>query len=578
MGKEVYVIARPMVVMVLDALFTLASIVLCQDTPNQRLAEPTADAQKQSEKLIRDLFKEEYAKRTTTDQHALAKKLLQQGIDTKDDSPTKYVLFREAREIAAKFADVETALAAIAETAKHYEIDGLALKAKILIAMVAGAKSPDTVSILTDACLNVVDEAIQEEKYDIAKILISKAEMAAKAAKDASKTVIAQKKGKEIEDIAKESQKAEEASKILEINPADPDASLALGRYLLMKGDLEKALTFLAKGSDALLRMAAEKELAASVKPEDQAAAGDAWWEVIEKERNMAFICAVLDRARNCYKAAVIGLSGITKTKVEKRLMEIDTKASKMLTTPGSAGVTKARLILDLGGGVRMEMVYVKPGVFVMGGKEAPTMDWQRDERPSHKVEITRGFYIGKYEVTQAQWETVMGSNPSHWKGPDLPVEMVSWEDCQNFMKRLNENTKYQLKGHVIALPTEAQWEYACRAGTTTRWSFGDNETAMGEHGWYNSNSGGQTHPVGQKKANPWGLFDMHGNVWEWCQDSCRSYGGDARDPEGPISGQERCRRGGSWFDSPIPCRSTFRNDGLPTHRDMSKGFRACMR
>jgi formylglycine-generating enzyme required for sulfatase activity len=170
-----------------------------------------------------------------------------------------------------------------------------------------------------------------------------------------------------------------------------------------------------------------------------------------------------------------------------------------------------------------------------------------------------------------------MGSNPSHWKDPDLPVEQVSWEDCQDFVKKLNEKAKSQIKDRVAGPPTEAQWEYACRAGTTTRWSFGDNESTVGENGWYNGNSGGQTHPVGKRKPNAWGLYDMHGNVWEWCRDWHGPYGGDARDPEGPRSGQERCLRSGDWGTNPNHCRSAFRRGVSSTTRYMNTGFRVAL-
>ena len=165
-------------------------------------------------------------------------------------------------------------------------------------------------------------------------------------------------------------------------------------------------------------------------------------------------------------------------------------------------------------------------------------------------MRITRPFYLGKHLVTQEQWEAVMGNNPSHFKGPKNPVEQVSWDDCQASLTKLNAKVR---PGGKFALPTEAQWEYACRAGSTTRYCFGDEESRLGEYAWYGANSGSKTHPVGEKKPNAWGLHDMHGNVWEWCQDW---YDGGyyanspTDDPMGPATGSLRVYRGGCWLDS----------------------------
>ena len=147
--------------------------------------------------------------------------------------------------------------------------------------------------------------------------------------------------------------------------------------------------------------------------------------------------------------------------------------------------------------------------------------------------------------MTQGQWQAVMGSNPSQFTGdPNRPVENVSWDDVQEFIRRLNAREG----GATYRLPTEAEWEYAARAGTTTRWSFGDDASQLGRYAWHDGNAGGQTHPVGQLQPNPWGLYDMHGNVWEWVQDWYGKYAsGTAVDPAGPSSGSYHVFRGGGW-------------------------------
>ena len=209
----------------------------------------------------------------------------------------------------------------------------------------------------------------------------------------------------------------------------------------------------------------------------------------------------------------------------------------------GGVEGAKSGLTLDLGGSVQMEFMLIRPGTFVMGDPEG--FD---DEKPVHKVTITSPFYIGKYEVTQEQWQAVMGNNPSYFKGPKNPVEMVTWNDCQTFMKKLNgKSTEERVQ---FALPTEAQWEYACRAGTTTRYSFGNDKTRLNDYAWHPGNSERRTHPAGQKKSNAWGLHDMHGNVWEWCSDwydHLYYAKSPPRDPKGPSSGEHHVLRGGSF-------------------------------
>jgi formylglycine-generating enzyme required for sulfatase activity len=187
-------------------------------------------------------------------------------------------------------------------------------------------------------------------------------------------------------------------------------------------------------------------------------------------------------------------------------------------------------------------------------------------------VTLTKPFELGVYEVTQEQYEKVKGTNPSSSKGPQNPVEKVSWEDAVEFCRKLSELPEEKAAGRVYRLPTEAEWEYACRAGTTTAYSFGDDESQLRDYAWF---SGNATHPVGQKKPNPWGLYDMHGNVWEWCQDSYGAFPqGLATDPKGPSSGSYRVYRGGSWNLTVRLCRSSSRSRCSPSYHFGYLGFR----
>ena len=204
---------------------------------------------------------------------------------------------------------------------------------------------------------------------------------------------------------------------------------------------------------------------------------------------------------------------------------------------------------------IGMKFVFIPAGEFDMGAP-AGEKDRDDDEGPVHHVKISNAFYMGKYEVTQKQWRDVMGKNPSNFIGDNRPVVYISWNDAQGFIKKLNEKeglNKYRL-------PSDAEWEYAARAETTTRYSFGDDESKFGEYEWYAINFG-DPHEVGQKKPNPWGLYDMHSNVWEWVQDSWHSnYDGAPADGsawEG--DGSSRVLRGGCWGSSPGDCRSAVR-------------------
>ncbi len=228
---------------------------------------------------------------------------------------------------------------------------------------------------------------------------------------------------------------------------------------------------------------------------------------------------------------------------------------------------------IDLGGGVTMEFILIQPGSYDMGTNEDADPDG--DASPSRKVTLTQPFYLGKFEVTQEQWEKIMGGNPSHFKGAKRPVESVSWNACQEFLAKLQERT-----GRKFALPTEAQWEFACRAGTTTRWSFGDLDSRIGDYAWFGDDSGRTTHAVGKKQPNAWGLYDMHGNVAEWCADWYAKYSharSDATDPSGPSAGGSRILRGGAWGDDSGYLRSTYRNCNGPDGANDGIGLRCAM-
>jgi formylglycine-generating enzyme required for sulfatase activity len=218
-----------------------------------------------------------------------------------------------------------------------------------------------------------------------------------------------------------------------------------------------------------------------------------------------------------------------------------------------------------------MEFVFIPAGSFVMGSDPAFNSSWP-DETPARKVEIAAPFYLGKYPVTQREWKAIMGDNPSFFQGDDRPVEMVSWDDANSFIDRLNQREKTQ----GYRLPTEAEWEYSARAGSSSDYFYGDSPLLLSQYAWHMGNSDEKTHPVGEKDPNPWGLHDVLGNVWEWTGDwyDANYYQkGPARDPLGPASGSSRVRRGCSW-DFTVLCVSANRGSGPPHNRRNDNGFR----
>ena len=251
-----------------------------------------------------------------------------------------------------------------------------------------------------------------------------------------------------------------------------------------------------------------------------------------------------------------------------------------------AGGAKKARSVVTLRKKVRnsldMEFVLIPAGEFQMGSpaKQPEVLrgvlrEALDEERPLHTVRIRRPFYLGTYAVTQAQWEAVMGTNPSHFQGdPHRPVEMVSWEEVQEFIRELNarENSaRYRL-------PTEAEWEYACRAGCAGTYCFGNSVKRLREYAWYEETAEDRKpHAVGLLKANAWGLYDMHGNVYEWVQDWYGAYRAEATDPHGPSSGSDRINRGGCWGHDAWACRCARRGRLTPHTHAWDTGFRLLM-
>jgi formylglycine-generating enzyme required for sulfatase activity len=226
---------------------------------------------------------------------------------------------------------------------------------------------------------------------------------------------------------------------------------------------------------------------------------------------------------------------------------------------------------------IGMKLVPIPAGTFLMGDPE---------DGDAVQVTLSQNFYLGMTQVTQAQYMRVMGENPSWFQGDtvkgrdssEFPVENVSWEDAMEFCQKLSELPEEKAAGRVYRLPTEAEWEYACRAGSKTAYSFGKSSEKLGDYAWFSQNSNDRPHPVALKKPNAWGLYDMHGNVWEWCSDWYGDYPeGAVTDPSGPEEGSVRVYRGGSWLNGAASCRSANRFGAAPGYRNNFNGFRLAL-
>ena len=242
--------------------------------------------------------------------------------------------------------------------------------------------------------------------------------------------------------------------------------------------------------------------------------------------------------------------------------------SANTLSSSGSS-LSGNALTIPVKNGINIEMVKVEAGSFDMGATPEMENPWE-DEKPVHRVTLTNNYYVGKYEITQALWQAVMGNNPSRFKGDDLPVEKVSWDDCQDFISKLNAMT-----GKRFRLPSEAEWEYAARGGKKSRGYQYSGSNTFGDVAWYYGNSGPKTHAVGTKQPNELGIYDMIGNVWEWCQDWFGSYSSSPQtNPTGAASGSYRVYRGGSWCNSARDCRTSYRRGNTPDFRYFDLGLR----
>jgi formylglycine-generating enzyme required for sulfatase activity len=559
--------------------------------PPRRPPPPETAKLREAEAALRKSFTIDQAK-SPKEKSDLARTLLSEAATSGAKDAELFVRLRTARDLAQAAAETKVVLEAIDAIAAAFDVEALSEKTIFLTRV---QTRPADALAWSRACMEVARQASAADDYDAAGRLAARAETLSGTAKEFSYREEIRERVKEYAELKREGDRVKPALDTLKTAPGDPGACGTLGRYLcLIKEDWEKGLPLMAKGPDAPLKKISEQELAKPADPAAQAALGEVWAIQSDKEAPIAKIRAKL-RAIEWLERSVAGLSGSAKTSAEKRLAALN----------GALG-PKAPPVLDLGG-IKLELIYCKPGAFVMGQAEAPTESWEQDPRPPHRVELTRGFFLGKFEVTRGQfaafvkatgyvtdaeregfthgrradntWADLPGANwrklPLFTQTDDEPVLAMSWNDAKAFCDWASARTR-----RSVRLPTEAEWEYACRAGTTTPYSFGSDPSRLIEFGWgREGRSDWIPRPVGQLKPNPWGFFDMHGNTWELCQDFLGAYPkGDVRDPEGPPTSPTRALRGGSFECLNANCTASTRIHSGPTGRMVGTGFRVAVR
>ena len=558
---------------------------------SKRLTPPGVAAVANAQKAIQEIFGEEIDKaKTPSARKALAAKLLQLAKDPKETMANRWVLYTLAREIAASAGAVVQAAEALDEQALAFAVTSrveLAAETAEKLAKMASVTGVGNKPIL-DFLYATAEQAIEADDF---KTCVRMLDLGLDLAKWNLQDPVTTRK------FQMRRTSAAELAKLFEDAQQD---DMAVGKYLCFrKGDWAKGLPLLAKSKDAGLAAAAKKDGEQPTEAKDQTDLGNAWWDLAEIAKDQERI-GLLRRAVHWYRKGVNGLGGLAKAKIESRikkgtaeLAEADAKNGFPVGTGGAAEHKPGEVIeVEIAKGVKMKFCWIPPGKATLG---SPATEKERVAAKEAEHEFTtKGFWLGKYEVTQEQWEVLMGENPSWFskngggkenvKGQDTseyPVEQVSWTDCQLFLKRLNNAAKQTGalgKGEFV-LPHEDEWEYACRGGKGNQQAFYFGNMLNGTQANCDGNSPYGTTTKGpclQRTAevgsyekiapHPWGLCDMHGNVWEWCE----NWPGGEK--------QMRVDRGGCRAHNSMDCRSARRAWSDPGNRDGSGGCRIAFR
>ena len=544
--------------------------------PSHALAE---DPQKLFDSLFGEDARKAAISADTKDDVALAGKVLDAAKQLKDDPKSQAFFLEKTYDYGIKnpagYAIAIEAVKLLADRnpVKKAEYEKRALEVcRLQYKYGTGSEKAAAGAVLIGQSMVAADALAKESKWAEATALYREALSVA--------TAINSPRSEEIQakiKAAANSQELELRIKQLEAmvknDPENKAAARALVLVYLVDMDKpDEAMRLLTADSDEALR----KYIPLAAKPLNEVPEAGClglgeWYESLAATARAPAKPAMLSRARGWYQRFLDlhTKQDAASLKVKVDVAHLDAELQKLGVAKVAAADLPATLTLDLSKNVPMKLVLVPAGKFMMGSS-ATDKDREVGE-VQHEVTITKSFYVGVTEVTQEQYETIMGKNPSHApRGGDLPVQTVRWEDAGDFCRKVSQKT-----GKTVRLPTEAEWEYACRAGTKERFFFGDSETELSSYAWIRINADDRCHSVGRKKPNAWGLHDMCGNVWEWCSDWYGDFSKDpATDPTGPTTGTERLCRGGSIASTPQFCRSASRGKSAPDFAKPVVGFR----
>ncbi len=577
-------------------------------------AVPSPEQQSPLAEQVRELFKAEYAAARTPElQTSLASRLKGEASTIQSDPIATFVMLHEAYELALSAGDCALAEALACELDAAFDVDFSSVMVHLWTGVAKSAKASDVRCDIATKCLHLVPTLLDVKRFDDAFLLVSAAEELATQVGQDELRRRATNLMAESQIMQQEWDTVRVAMDKLQEVPDDAEANLVAGRYLCCEQqDWVNGLPLVAKGSNSTLAAAAKADLVGAVSPIERLNIADVWYTACTSGDDCDGFVA---RAQFWYQKAAPELTGLDGIKANKRLQESagfgkqvpeqqDLPRSIVPLEPIVAKAIQATWARHLeipvteSNSIGMTFTLIPPGEFVMGSP--PSEAGRRDDEVLHRVKITKPFYLGTAEITQRQYEIVMGVNPSEFshsgrrandaKGMDttcLPVEGVSWPAAMEFCSKLCSLPHEKDHGRFYRLPTESEWEYACRAGSQAAYCFGDERRQLGGFAWCANNSGdaplattddfgtlpfqeywrkivgngGRPHAVATRSPNAWGLFDMHGNVWEHCDDSYVLFDPSQQyvDPIGRSNSNEHVSRGGSWFFPDNQCRSAFR-------------------
>jgi len=589
--------------------------------PAKRLPIPAVTAMQDSLALVRELFKMDFDRaKSPEEQTALAEKLMKTAAETKDNPNGQFALWQLAVETATKNGDIKTAYAALDEVVKVYEVDELTAKSKAFVTLAPKITAKNIRTVFLQGS-NLIGRAVGADRFEVANAVSEPLGIAVQKFGDAAMKKDAILQLDEIKRIQLAYAEVLVALKKLNANAADPIANLTVGKYQIDKGNWEAALSYLALSEDPQYKLVAVMELAHPTEVAKRIAVADEWWKLGDSVK-MPLKGQLQLHAAELYAASLSDATGLSKKKIEIRIADAakipksrwDLKPTPEVKVPVTKETKERHTITN---SIGLNLNLIPAGQFVMGSPEKEI--GRHPGETQHRVKITKPYYLGVYEVTRGQFarfvaaenyktdaekdgrggygKDVQGNvtqkpeyswrNPgqfSNQEGDNCPVANVSWNDANAFCQWLAKK-----EGKTYRLPTEAEWEYACRAGTTTPFHFGnslngDNANCDGTLPYGTTTKGNllkRTKPVGSYKPNAFGLYDMHGNTWEWCADFYdKDYytAAPLEDPQGPNSGSAHVLRGGGLNSPAVDCRSAQRNGNRgPADRDRYIGFRVVM-